>query len=305
MNLHLPLLFFCLSIFTSSFSQKEQVNAAAKTNQAIADTQLIPKKTGGFVMVKSIDRGDYFYIPNSAFADSVDAVLFQDKTLLKLRPENRPVKCTWTSNCNDGDYILTVTPEQIFLSSGHENPNPNYLFWTISIKREQFQAINNGIRKKAPRNFYDGTAPRKDSLFQDESEYYFDQTNFRDPCAISKNWNKTTERKFSLCCDTTIIKQTKYYFKILNRYITNEAEKLKVPDVKDSLEDTQNTLVLSRRNYMSGQECAERNNAKQNCRQHWFAAMAGRQYILSFLFINQLPFRQTNKSMHGLRLLTN
>lgn len=210
------------------------MNAAAKTNQTISDTQLIAKKTGEFVVVKSIDRGDYFYIPNSAFADSVDAVLFQDKTLLKVSPENRPVKFSWTSNCNDGHYVLTVTPEQIFLSSGHDNPNPNYLFWTISINREQFQAINNGIRKKAPRNFYDVTAPRNDGLFQDESEYYFHQTNFRDPCAIPKNWNKTTERKFSLCCDTTISKQTKYYFQMLNSYITTETEKLKFPDVKDS-----------------------------------------------------------------------
>jgi hypothetical protein len=180
------------------------------------------------VLVKTIDKGDYFYIPQSAFSDTVDAVLFQDKTLLKVTPTNRPIKLSWTSACNDGDYILTITPEQIFFSSGHENPNPNYLFWVADISRTQFDLIAKGIRKKMPKGFIDITAPRTDSLFQDESVYHFFQKGFHEPCTMQKIGNNTNQNKFSTCCDTTISRQLVSYFAILNRYIQIDNEKVQL-----------------------------------------------------------------------------
>ncbi len=180
-----------------------------------------------FILAKTIDRGDYFYIPHSCFSDSVGAVLFQGKTLSKVNPGNRPIGFYWTSRCDDGYYILTVTPEQIFFSTGHENPNPDFLYWVMDIRKKQFQFINDGIRRKAPGSF--------DILFHDESKYSFVQHNFHEPCLIPKNWNTTTENRFSACCDSTIARQLRAYFKILNSYIPIETEKLQFADIQQSL----------------------------------------------------------------------
>jgi len=211
-----------------------------KTRKPTLQTQKVFSDTEGLgntkkaVFVTTIDKGDYFYIPPSASSDSVDAILYQDKTRLKVNPDNRPIKFSWTSNCNDGEYILTITPEQIFFSSGHDNPNPNFLFWIVDITKEQFQAINLGVRKKPPKYFYDRTAPRHDSLFQDESEYDYYQTNFRDPCLIPKEWNDTNEYRFAACCEASIKKQLKHFTEILNSYMINR-ETLKLPDGQESL----------------------------------------------------------------------
>ena len=187
------------------------------------------------VIVTAVDKGDYFYIPQSAFLDTVDAVLYQDKTLLKVTPDNRPVKLSWTSPCNDGDYILTITPEQIFFSRGHENPNPNYLFWSANISRNQFNLITHGIRNEMPQGFIDLTAPQSDSFFVDESEYLFFQKTFSEPCLIPKVWNKHTQDKFSACCDSTISRQLASYFKILNSYIPVDREEVQLPNSQEWL----------------------------------------------------------------------
>jgi hypothetical protein len=226
MNLYLPGILLCLIlVIHPGYAQKSKDKGSntGKSNTQNRDRSIIKS---------TIDRGDYFYIPAFAMEDSVDAIVFQSKIMQKVDPEHRPVRLFWSSNCNDGHYILTVTPEQIFLSSGHDNPNPNFLFWVMDISKEQYSAINRGIRKKAPKNFYDVTAPRNDSLFQDESEYIYHQTSFHDPCPVPENWNKTNEQRFTACCETTLIKQTTYYFQLLNNYISTESLKLKLPDLK-------------------------------------------------------------------------
>jgi hypothetical protein len=199
---------------------------------------VIPKdainQTHKFILVRTINKGDYFYIPNSFLSDSVDAVLFQDKTLLKINSDSRPINFYWTSRCNDGDYILTVTPEQIFFSTGHNNPNPNFLYWIMDISKKQFQLINKGVRRKTPKYFQDLNASRHDNLFHDESEYHYFQNNFHESCLIPKVWNKTSELRFSTCCDTTISRQLALYFQILNDYIPSDIEKLDPSHIQKS-----------------------------------------------------------------------
>jgi hypothetical protein len=238
MNPPLIIALFVSSLLTACDNTK---NLDKKDNQItpleiFSDTQTVAGYKKRVVFIKAIDRGDYFYIPQAAFSDSIDAVLIQDKRLMKIQPDNRQVILSWNSDCEGGAYfILTITPEQIFFSTGHEDPNPSFLYWILDISKEQFQAINYGVRKRAPKNFYDVTAPRKDSLSQDESEYHYVDTSFRDPCAIPEDWNDSTERHFNICCNNSIATHSILFFEILNNYIPSTVNKLKLPNVQESL----------------------------------------------------------------------
>ncbi len=238
MNSRLSILFSIATLFTKCNiidSHEKQANQI-KLTEIFSDSQTIDGHKKRIIFINTIDRGDYFYIPQAAFSDSIDAVLFQDKGLSRVHPNKRPVVFSWYSNCNDGNYNLTITPEQIFFSSGHDNPNPNYLYWIMDISKEQFEAINKGVRKSAPENFYDVTAPRNDSLFQDESEYSYIDTSFQDPCSIPKDWNDTTEHLFNICCDASIVTQLIRFLEILNAYIPIAVKKVILPNGQESLD---------------------------------------------------------------------
>ena len=45
----------------------------------------------------------------------------------------------WNSNEIDGSYRLIIGPEQIHLASGHNNPNPNHIFWVTSSTEALFR----------------------------------------------------------------------------------------------------------------------------------------------------------------------
>jgi hypothetical protein len=219
-----------LMITCFCYSQNKQIEKINTTNSS----KDIVKKTYKYILVNTIDKGDYFYIPHACLSDSVDAILFQNKTLLKVDPDNRPIEFYWSSRCIDGEYILTVTPQQIFFSTGHENPNPNFLFWIMDISKKQFQFISKGIREKTPKYFIDSNAQQDAGSFQDQHEYLYFQENFHEPCLMPKAWNKNTELHFSTCCDSTISRQLTLYFRILNNYIPADSDKLKLSNIQKS-----------------------------------------------------------------------
>ncbi|RAK65738.1 hypothetical protein [Hymenobacter edaphi] len=49
---------------------------------------------------------------------------------------------SWPFTSIDGQLGLYITRRQIYLQSGHNNPNPNHLYWVQNITPVQFQAIN-------------------------------------------------------------------------------------------------------------------------------------------------------------------
>ncbi|UOR05940.1 hypothetical protein MUN82_02285 [Hymenobacter aerilatus] len=199
-------------------------------NKIFSDTQTIDGYTKKAVFIETIDRGDYFYIPKSSFLDTVDAVIFQDKNFEKVSPDKRSIKLFWNTICNDGSYIITITPEQIFLSSGHNNPNPNGLYWVLEIDKSQFQAINSGIRKNPPANFYNLSIPRNDSLFQAQNVYQYLENKDYDSCLIPSDWNEQTEKVFNTCCNKMFDRQLIAYSAILNSYIPKNINRIKFPD---------------------------------------------------------------------------
>ena len=47
----------------------------------------------------------------------------------------------WNEPGIDGDFMLVVHPTQLFLRSGHNNPNPNYVYWVERISEGQYTSI--------------------------------------------------------------------------------------------------------------------------------------------------------------------
>lgn len=182
---------------------------------ALAQNEAIP------FIVATLDRGDYFLIPKSALADSVVGIVYQDKSLRKVPINNRPIEFYWFSICNDGDYKLTVTPEQIFFSSGHENPNPNYLFWVININRGYYENIRRNLLKNPPKHFVDLSKVAQDPhLYRDESIISY-RDKFKDLNSIPDN--------YTTYCTNQINQRLNVYFNLLNSCLSKSQKRLVRP----------------------------------------------------------------------------
>jgi len=177
-------------------------------------------------IVTTFDRGDYFFIPQSALANPVEGVIYQDKTLRKVPVKNRPIQLYWTSICNDGYYNLTITPEQIFFWSSHDNPNPNYLFWVIGIDRSRYEAIRLGLAKNTPKNLVDlSKATHAPGMFIDKSTTSY-RDKFRDLNSIPDDW---PDSKHTVYCEAQVQNKLDIYFTLLNSYTLNSHKKLAYP----------------------------------------------------------------------------
>lgn len=81
--------------------------------------------------------GGYFLLPDDILSGKYEYALGLFQT------ENRQniVSFYWDSWNIDGRYILRFSPKQMVLYSSHENPNPNYIYWSADITEEQFKAL--------------------------------------------------------------------------------------------------------------------------------------------------------------------
>ena len=81
--------------------------------------------------------GGYFLLPDDILSGKYEYALGLFQT------ENRQniVSFYWDSWNIDGLYILRFSPKQMVLYSSHENPNPNYIYWSADITEEQFKAL--------------------------------------------------------------------------------------------------------------------------------------------------------------------
>lgn len=116
--------FILLSIFTESFSQ---VNSSK--------TKSIIRKIG------------YDYIPIEYLKDSTIIGLTHYVEIPNRTKKAKSFTFLWNSNCIDGRYYMVVTPEQIYLYSGHENPNPSHLYWVLNIRKDVLNILAKNYRK--------------------------------------------------------------------------------------------------------------------------------------------------------------
>lgn len=110
----------------------------------------------------------------------------------------------WDSYCTDGRYILKVTPEQIYLYSSHENPNPNLLEWVISVDKIVFKTLKQNYKKIK-------------SLDCDDN-FCFDK-KYNDEKFI-------TEKNYSEDCENLLLKQTKRIINKINKLIKDKKYKI-------------------------------------------------------------------------------
>ena|GEM_PF-1967590 len=64
-------------------------------------------------------------------------------------PRKTRITICWPAPLDDGDRCLTITRRQIWLTSTHNNPNPNYFYWFTNITDEQYRMIERWINGKA------------------------------------------------------------------------------------------------------------------------------------------------------------
>ena len=64
---------------------------------------------------------------------------------------------TWNDTPGiDGDFMLVVHPKQLFLRSGHNNPNPNFVYWVEQLSESQYTQLVKFL------NAYNGQLFRRD-----------------------------------------------------------------------------------------------------------------------------------------------
>jgi hypothetical protein len=69
------------------------------------------------------------------------------------KPPLQPILLSWTSGFIDGHFTLTVTPEQVYLMSGHDNPNPNHLYWLKPFSKAGFDALQAWLARQQDKRF--------------------------------------------------------------------------------------------------------------------------------------------------------
>jgi hypothetical protein len=147
-------------------------------------------------IVKIVDKGGYDYIPLEHLTDTTLGIICYPRLFEDF--DRKYVEIFWGSYCIDGRYYLTITPEQIYLTSGHENPNPSDLYWILTIDSLVYQQILTGFQK------------------EQKQYYYFDE--FYDE-------GKLLNEDYSNC-DFLLEKQVEKFFAYMNMFVESEEQKL-------------------------------------------------------------------------------
>jgi len=156
---------------------------------------------------ETVYKDGYDYIPISYLTDTTTAGILCSPYVIALfdtatnqfsyiqRNNEKRFDFFWNSFCIDGRFYLTVTPEQIYLTCRHENPNPSYLYWVLPTDSSIYQYILNGFQNR---------------------ESYFDSSYEED---ILLEWD------YNLC-DSLLEAQIDKVFSLMNEFITDKAKKL-------------------------------------------------------------------------------
>lgn len=148
-------------------------------------------QTDGLKVLKIIDHGNYSYIPQEVRDDSVYAVMFHGPMAASPRGDSVCMELYWISPCNDGYYNLFISPEQIWFTSMHDNPNPNFLFWVMDIDSMVYHKLLNTLQK-APKGF------ARQNQKSDFLCYY--DSSFQTGVQIPEDWNDSIRRDFEVQC---------------------------------------------------------------------------------------------------------
>jgi hypothetical protein len=82
-------------------------------------------------------------IPNNIFSSNAEGLVMSYQQQSKVKNQTKSVLAIFWSapNSIDGEYLFIITKRQLILTSGHENPNPDYLYWFTDITLKQHDEI--------------------------------------------------------------------------------------------------------------------------------------------------------------------
>jgi len=180
---------------------------------------------GGFAFSQAIkavvEKDGYDYIPISYLTDTATAGIlrspyyqaFFDTATNQFsyiqRNNEKAFEIYWFSICTDGRYELLITPEQIYLVDGHENPNWNVLFWVLPIDSLTYRQILNG--------------------FQTDGMGYFDRS-YDEEKLLPKEKRRIKKEEYEVwnfdSCDSLLEAQIDKFFSLMNEFISDKAKKL-------------------------------------------------------------------------------
>ncbi len=149
-------------------------------------------------------------LPDNALTGEFDLLISGQEKNLNNKINTNLIEISWPSIYIDGRYILVVTPRQIYLISGHENPNPNYLYWLTNISDTQFNKIKDYLGTTQNSTIHNFTSENSSNL-----TYYFDKAKIEK--YKGDNWtNKRYDNFQSL-------------MKFINQPLNKNGEKILIP----------------------------------------------------------------------------
>lgn len=127
-------------------------------------------------------------IPDSVFSMQLDILQLTYPGDTTESKEKYGYEIWWPSFYNDGSLVLTITKRQIYLRSGHNNPNPNHLYWFVNITDKQYKIVDAKI--KADKNLFT-PEPSEYSFYR--QLYYLKHKSEK---GIPKRWTKKKQDRY-------------------------------------------------------------------------------------------------------------
>jgi hypothetical protein len=125
-----------------------------------------------FKVKEVIHKEGYDYIPLEFMKDSLDGLVgFRHFDSISGDGKSKVIEIDWNSSCTDGRFILVVTPEQIYMRSGHNTPNPNRFYWVLPIDSSIYASIERTLKKNKGNLF--------DDRYDDEYVLKFEGEEYR------------------------------------------------------------------------------------------------------------------------------
>lgn len=101
-----------------------------------------------FMVKEVVHKTGYDYVPLEFMKDSIDGLvgfrLFIDENGAE---KSKMQEVSWITNCSEGSYHMVITPEQIYLRTGHDNPNPNRFYWILPIDNSIYLSIEKTLKR--------------------------------------------------------------------------------------------------------------------------------------------------------------
>jgi len=153
-------------------------------------------------------------IPENALTGEFDLLIAGQKKSLKNKVNTHLIEISWSSIYIDGRYILVITPRQIYLKSGHDNPNPNYLYWLTNISDTQFNKIKDYLETTQNSTIHNYTSDNSTNL-----TYYFNKAKIE-----KYKGDSWTNKRFD---------NFQSLMKFINQPLRENGEQILIPSRKD------------------------------------------------------------------------